>query len=235
MSFCFLKKLEKNSDFLRITYIDNYFLKGIIMYKKVKSHRMYFLVLMSAPLIMTVVLYIFFFVTENKDVTVVAPDNNYNPVTFENFVKVKVSQKDGMSPSEVKGFLKSPDEILDSHIEDLDTKLDIWHDVAGASVGSHIKVHFAQGRAISKAIEGLKLKRENQITLNRLKKLKKGMKPDKVLKILGRPNGYSETILLGASFMCWDYTSGVKGKLGANCSVRFKNNKVYKVDNAVMY
>ncbi|MCP0885883.1 DUF3862 domain-containing protein [Ligilactobacillus sp. WILCCON 0076] len=150
-----------------------------------------------------------------------------NKINKDNFDKITVSDSTGTSPSDVKEmFGKSPNSTSEQTVENVKAKMYTWSGVANGDITSSIVIGFENDHAISKAISGLKVTRSSKITLSDFDSLENGTSKADVTSKFGDPNGYSYTNIAGQESEIWEYTSGVKGDLGANFSVTFDNGVV---------
>ncbi|MCC7666757.1 DUF3862 domain-containing protein [Liquorilactobacillus satsumensis] len=148
-------------------------------------------------------------------------------LTEANFNKITLSESNGTSVADVqKMFGKKADSTAEQTIQNVKSEMYTWSNVSGASFGSSIVVGFANDHAISKAVEGLKVNRNNKITLADFNGISNGVSKEDVQSKFGKPNGNSMTNIAGQSNEIWTYSSGINGNLGANFEITFTNNVV---------
>jgi len=148
-------------------------------------------------------------------------------ITKANFDKINVSESDGDSVDSVKKlFGKDPDDTSEDTIENVKSEMYTWDNVDNGSLGSNIIIGFSNDHVISKNITGLKVKRNKDITKNDLSSVQNGTSKDDIRNKFGEPNGYDITNIAGQTDEMWEYTSGVKGGVGANFNITFTNDVV---------
>lgn len=152
-------------------------------------------------------------------------NNTTNKVSYANYKKVKLSKVNGTTKTEAKKiFNKKPEDTSTQEIEGVKTDTQTWDHVKNGDASSNITVGFEDGRAVNKIISGLKVKRNSKITLDDYDKLQSGSSKQDVIDSFGKPNGYTNTNILGKVTEDWSYTSDVKGDSGANFIISFDEN-----------
>lgn len=91
---------------------------------------------------------------------------------------------------------------------------------------SNITVNFDNDHAVVKSISGLKVNRSKKIALSDFEAISDGQSQEDIKKKFGEPNGYTITDLANYKSEVWDYTSGIKGSVGANFNITFTDGKV---------
>lgn len=147
-------------------------------------------------------------------------------VTLKQYNGIYLSQNDGLSSVTLQQLLGRPSESTTSTVQDLKTSVLTWNQVADGELGSKLSVNFASDHAISKTISGLKVKRPQKLGLSQYNTIQNGTSEDELLSSLGKPNGYSETAINGTTAKSFTYSSGIKGKVGANFVVTLTNGTV---------
>lgn len=147
-------------------------------------------------------------------------------VTLAQYNGIYLSQNDGLSSVTLQQLLGRPSGSTTSTVQDLKTSVLTWDQVADGELGSKLSVNFASDHAISKTISGLKVSRSQKLGLSQYNTIQNGTSEEEILSILGKPNGYSETAINGATAKSFTYTSGIKGKVGANFVVTLTNGTV---------
>lgn len=148
-------------------------------------------------------------------------------ITKSQFNAIKLSENDGTSLKNTeKQFGKKPSSTSTDTIDGIKSDMNTWDKVANGDLGSAVTVGFSNNHAISKSIDGLKVKRANKITLSDFNSISNGMSKDNIKNKFGEPNGYSITSISGITSEDWSYTSDIKGDTGANFIITFQNDAV---------
>lgn len=148
-------------------------------------------------------------------------------ITQANFDKIAVSDSDGWTQDQVKKlFGKDADSSSTQTIQDVKADDLIWNGVSGGSFASAITIGFSNNHVVSKGIAGLKVKRDKKLTLADFNKIQNGMTKDQVKEIVGDPNDYSTSSIMGQTDDMWEYSSNISGDVGANFNVTFTNGTV---------
>ena len=153
--------------------------------------------------------------------------SNGNLVSLTNFNKINLSSSNGDSKETIrKLFGKKEASTSSSTVENIKTELLTWDSVDNGSFASNITINFDNDHAVVKSISGLKVNRSKKLSLSDFEAISDGQSQDDVKKKLGEPNGYTITDLAGYKSEVWEYTSGIKGSVGANFNITFTDGKV---------
>ncbi|WP_196246635.1 DUF3862 domain-containing protein [Lacticaseibacillus zhaodongensis] len=132
----------------------------------------------------------------------------------------------GVTKEELVAKWGKPISRSNSSFQNVQTELLTWNKVANADFTATFTVQLANKRVVQKAIQGLKVRRERQLTLDDYNAIQAGDTESDVVSRLGKPNGYSENILNGMVTKELSYTSDIKGQAGANFAVTVQNGQV---------
>ncbi|KRL63769.1 DUF3862 domain-containing protein [Lactobacillus psittaci] len=164
---------------------------------------------------------------KNSSNNSISSSKSSNLLSLANFDKINLSSTNGDSKANVrKLFGKKESSTSSSTIENIKTELLTWSNVDNGDIGSNITINFDNDHAVSKSISGLKVKREKKISLSDFEAIQNGQTKDEIKKKFGNPNGYTITNISGHTSEMWDYTSDIKGELGANFNISFTNDQV---------
>lgn len=164
-----------------------------------------------------------------------ASKSNSNKVNLKNFDTITLSETDGSTPGQVKQlFGKVANSTSETTVEGLKSKTYTWSNVLDGSLGSNVVIGFSNNHAIVKSISGLKIDRKKKISLSDFDSVQNNQTKNDVLSKFGKPNGYSITKIADQTSEMWEYTSGIKGDLGANFNVTFTNDAVSGKSQASM-
>ncbi len=153
--------------------------------------------------------------------------NSSNKVSLANFNKINLSSSNGDSKAAIrKLFGKKESSTSSSTVENVKTELLTWDSVNNGSFASNITVNFDNDHAVVKSISGLKVNRSKKIALSDFEAISDGQSQEDIKKKFGEPNGYTITDLANYKSEVWDYTSGIKGSVGANFNITFTDGKV---------
>lgn len=147
-------------------------------------------------------------------------------ISLADFEAIKLSETEGTAKADlVKKFGKA-DSSSETTVESLKAEDLVWNKVADGDFGANVIIGFSNDHAISKAITGIKVKRDKKIDLATFESIQNGMSQDDLYKKLGKPNSYSLTEIAGYSANMVSYTSDIKGDMGANFNVTISNGAV---------
>lgn len=147
-------------------------------------------------------------------------------VTFYQYNGIYLNETSGTPIETVHNILGKPSSTSITENQGVKTELDTWNDIQNGQLGSTLKVSFANGHAISKALNGLKVKRSEKLGLDAYSSIQNGQSVDAIHTNLGKPNSYSESLADGKSVVNYTYSSDVSGDTGANFVVTFTDGSV---------
>ncbi|MGR3742149.1 DUF3862 domain-containing protein [Companilactobacillus sp. DQM5] len=139
---------------------------------------------------------------------------------------VKLSETDGTAKSDLIAKLGKANSTSDNTVGGIKAEDLTWDKVDGGEMGSSVIIGFSNEHAVSKAISGLKVSRSKKIDLDTFNSIENGMSEADLTKKIGKPNGYSETSISGQTSKILEYTSDIKGDIGANFNVTIENGAV---------
>ncbi|UQS82576.1 DUF3862 domain-containing protein [Bombilactobacillus folatiphilus] len=168
--------------------------------------------------------------SHNKTEKTASNQKSNNPkkdgASLTDFKAIKLGTSDGSTEQELEDKFGSPSTTSTQTIENIKASDKIWNKVQNGDIGANFTVGFSNGKAISKAITGLKVKRDKKITLNDFNSIQNGQSIDDITKKFGQPNGYSETNIDGQESEDLTYDSGINGDMGANLIINTQNGQV---------
>jgi len=147
-------------------------------------------------------------------------------VTFAQYSGIFLNETSGTPIKTVQRLLGKPSSTSTSTTNNAKTEVNTWNNIENGELGSSLKVTFANGHAIAKAISGLKAVRSEKLGLDAYSSVQNGMEESTVLTNVGKPNGYSESFSSDKTSKSFTYSSGVSGSTGANFVVNFTNGTV---------
>lgn len=151
---------------------------------------------------------------------------NKDGVTFAQYSGIYLNETSGTPIATVQRLLGKPSTTSTSNANNTKTEINTWNNVDNGELGSNLKVTFANGHAISKAISGMKVARSEKLGLDAYSSVQNGMEESTILNNIGKPNGYSESFNSDKTSKSFTYSSGVSGSTGANFVVNFTNGTV---------
>lgn len=152
-------------------------------------------------------------------------------ITLSDYNNIKIGDlanngDGGDTLKSIKSKFGKPASSSSSTIKNVKTESYTWNKIANADFTSSLVVEFVDGNAVDKAISGLKVKRSNKLDLAAFDSIENGSNESDVLKLVGKPNGYSENIVSGLKTKMIMYTSDIKGDAGANFNVTLQGDSV---------
>jgi len=165
-------------------------------------------------------------VSKSKKTTKKKKVVNKSGVTFAQYSGIFLNESSGTPIKTVQRLLGKPSSTSTSTANNAKTEINTWNNVENGELGSSLKVTFANGHAIAKAISGLKAVRSEKLGLDAYSSVQNGMEESTVLTNVGKPNGYSESFSSDKTSKSFTYSSGVSGSTGANFVVNFTNGTV---------
>ncbi|APU71420.1 DUF3862 domain-containing protein [Companilactobacillus crustorum] len=147
-------------------------------------------------------------------------------VTLAQYKGIFLDQNSGTPSATVERLLGKPSATSTTTSQDSKTELDTWNKIQNGQLGSNLKVTFASGHAINKAITGIKVKRSKTLGMDEYSSVQNGQSEAVIMANLGQPNGYRESIVDGKNVVELTYSSGVSGASGANFIVNLTDGSV---------
>lgn len=132
---------------------------------------------------------------------------------------------DGTTYDAVVEKFGEPDSTSDSEIEGVVTKLATWSGLKGGDMMSSLSISFNDNKAVSKAVSGLKVSKNDKATLEQFNAVTTdgSYSYEQAVETFGEPDGFSETLLNGVSQNMAMWTANVDGDLGANFNITFED------------
>lgn len=147
----------------------------------------------------------------------------------DNFNKISIgdilSEGDGGSSLEdVKSTFGEPDSTSETNIEGHSAKMLTWGAPKGGELMSSLVVSFSNDKAVSKAVTGLKIaKNDNKASLENFNAITTdgNYSEDKAKQEFGEPDGISESLVNGKKQTMLSWSKNADGDIGANLNVTF--------------
>jgi len=147
-------------------------------------------------------------------------------ITLAQYNGVYLSETDGLSLDSLEKIFGKPANSTAGTIQNINTDMNTWSKVANSQLGSTVIINFANGHAIGKSINGLKVSRPSKIGLNEYNKIQNNQSESELFNLVGKPNGYSEITVSGTTTNTLTYSSGIKGQVGSNFIINLKDGVV---------
>ncbi|MQS53349.1 DUF3862 domain-containing protein [Companilactobacillus mishanensis] len=149
-----------------------------------------------------------------------------NKITKSQYDAITLGETDGATSESIKKEFGKATSTSTTTIDGVQADQMTWNKLSNADFTGTVLVGFSNGHAISKSITGLKIDRKSKLTLDDFNKIQNGQSESDVTKELGKPNGYTETSVAGSTTKMLEYTSGIKGSLGANFNITITDGAV---------
>ena len=85
-----------------------------------------------------------------------------NGPSLEDYKAIQLGENDGTSENELESKFGKPSTISSQTIQNVKAEEEIWDKIQGGDFGGNFSVGFSNGKAISKTITGLKVKRNKK-------------------------------------------------------------------------
>lgn len=85
-----------------------------------------------------------------------------NGPSLEDYKAIQLGENDGTSESELESKFGKPSTTSSQTIQNVKAEEEIWDKIQGGDFGGNFSVGFSNGKAISKTITGLKVKRNKK-------------------------------------------------------------------------